>query len=304
MKQLECLFIGSITQDIIMRITGAPVSDQRVLADMVCTTGGGIAGNSASAFSKLGGYGGIISAVGDDETADYVRGFVASRGLGFSQLITVPGKATPFSAILVEPDGKRLISYYGGCMSELTVDKLDKKALHNTKMVHLGGLDEDFIVDVSKYIKENTDALISVDAGNRSKECIDRLLPYMDIFIPDNKTVTRTIGLPYEEACKYYYDGGAKLVCITLGDEGSLAYDGKDFTYVPPIKANVIDTTGAGDNFHGAFVYCYQQGFSIEKTLKFCNTFSGLCCEALGGSAAEPTYEETIARMELEYAIL
>lgn len=61
---------------------------------------------------------------------------------------------------------------------------------------------------------------------------------------------------------------------------------------------SVTDTTGAGDNFHGAFLYCLMQGWDIERTLRFCNTFSALTCMGLGGLAAEPTLEETLQKME------
>ena len=52
------------------------------------------------------------------------------------------------------------------------------------------------------------------------------------------------------------------------------------------------------DNFHGAFLYCLTQKWDLDRTLRFCNAFSGLTCQGLGGLAAEPTLEETLQKME------
>lgn len=304
MEHLDCLFIGSVTKDIMMHLADVPQRDSRVLVDRVCITGGGIAGTSASAFTKLGGKAGIISAIGDDEAGEFASDFLRSGGIAYSSLIKIEGKSTPFSSILVEPDGKRLIAFYGGCIGSLTLDMIDKEALKNSGIIHIGGLPEDFLAELVKYVKSDLGKTVSVDGGNLSKECIDRILPYTDIFIPDNKTVSRAVNLPYEDACRYFCHKGAGTVCITLGEKGSIALYNGEFYSAPPVSAKVMDTTGAGDNFHGAFLYCVKQGFSMDKTLKFCNAFSGLCCEALGGPSSEPTLEETLLKAQEEYGEL
>jgi sugar/nucleoside kinase (ribokinase family) len=301
MDHLDCLFIGSVTKDIMMHLIDAPLRDSRVVADKVCTTGGGIAGTSATAFTKLGGKAGIISAVGDDDTSGFIHNFLHSGGISYSQLISIPQKNTPFSSILVEPDGRRLIAFYGGCIKDLRMNMINKTALYNSDMIHLGGLDESFIIELARYIKHETSALVSVDGGNLSKTCIDALLPFTDVFIPDNKTVAKTISLPDREACEYFSNCGAETVCITLGDKGSIAYRNGKFYYANQINVKAYDTTGAGDNFHGAFLYCLHRGWDMDKTLKFCNTFSGLCCEALGGPSSQPTLNETLTRMNSEF---
>lgn len=296
---LDCLFIGSITKDTLLQVEAPPASDQRIAASAVTHACGGIASVAASAFQKLGGRGGLITAVGNgSDVTDFIEANLAARNLPYLQLIRVPGTESPFSVIQVEADGKRCITCYGGCSRRLTMDMLDVKALSDTKMIHLGGLDEYFCGDLAAYCKRNTDALISVDAGNLSREATDRMLPYVDVFIPDDKTVAGTLGCSPEEACRYYAEKGVRISCVTMGDKGSVAYADGALHYAAPVRVPVTDTTGAGDNFHGAFLYCLMQGWDIERTLRFCNTFSALTCMGLGGLAAEPTLEETLRKME------
>ena len=272
---LDCLFIGSATKDILMMVDAPPASDQRIAARAVTHACGGIASVAASAFQKLGGRAGLITAVGgSSEVTDFIRADIAGRQLPFVQLVEMDGMDSPFSVIQVERSGKRCITYFGGCIRALTLDMLDKEALKSARMIHLGGLDEGLLVEAAAYAKGHTDALVS-----------------------DDKTVAKTLGLPPEEACRYYAGKGADMVCITLGERGSIALENGVICQAPPIAVQAVDTTGAGDNFHGAFLYALMNKWPLERILRFCNTFSGLTCRGLGGRAAEPTLEETLREM-------
>lgn len=63
------------------------------------------------------------------------------------------------------------------------------------------------------------------------------------------------------------------------------------------ILISVMDTTGADDNFHGAFLCCLTQKWDLDRTLRLCNAFSSLTCQGLGGLAAASTLEETLQKM-------
>lgn len=296
---LDCLFIGSTTKDTLLMVDAPPASDQRIAAKAAVHACGGIASVSASAFQKLGGRTGLITAVGSpSDVTEFIRADIAARNLPYSRIVEIPDAESPFSAIQVEPDGKRCITHFGGCVRRLTMDMLDKEILQKTAMIHLGGLEDRFCGELARYCRQHTKALISVDGGNLTREAAEELLPYVDVFIPDDKTVAKTLGLSPEEACRYYAGKGVGISCVTLGEAGSIAYRGGQFCRAPRVKVAVVDTTGAGDNFHGAFLYCLMRGWDMEKTLRFSNAFAGLTCRGLGGIAAEPTLEETLEKME------
>lgn len=296
---IDCLFIGSTTKDLLMTVDAPPESDQRIKATSITYTCGGIASVAASAFQKLGGDCGLITAVGrPSDATEFIKTDILSRKLSFSKMISIPEEDSSFSVIQVESNGKRCITHFGGCINSLTLEMLDMQALKSAKMIHIGGLEDSFCAELVKFCKKNTDAKISVDGGNISRKAADELLPYTDIFVPDDKTVMKTLGLLPKEACLYYADKGVQTVCVTMGEKGSIAYHDGRFTEAAAASVNVIDSTGAGDNFHGAFLYCLLRGWEMELTLKFCNTFSGLTCGGMGGIQAEPTLEETLKKME------
>ena len=132
----------------------------------------------------------------------------------------------------MEENGKRCLSCYGGCIDRLTFDMLDKEVFHHTRYVHLGVMRPQLMLDICRYCKENTNAIVSIDSGNLSRENTDMLLPYADIFIPDNKTVERTLHMSEPDACRYYAARGAKIACVTAAERGTYAYDGRTMYHV------------------------------------------------------------------------
>lgn len=93
---------------------------------------------------------------------------------------------------------------------------LDKEVFHHTRYVHLGVMRPQLMLDICRYCKENTNAIVSIDSGNLSRENTDMLLPYADIFIPDNKTVERTLHMSEPDACRYYARAGRRSPALQL----------------------------------------------------------------------------------------
>ena len=77
-----------------------------------------------------------------------------------------------------------------------------------------------------------------------------------------------------------------------MGEEGVLAYFQGQYIHSPAFKIQCHDTTGAGDAFHGGFIYGLLAGFSVEQTLKFANAVAALKCRAVGARTSLPTLDE------------
>ena len=75
---------------------------------------------------------------------------------------------------------------------------------------------------------------------------------------------------------------GMRVAAMTLGAHGSLARENGQFYYSPAFVVNCVDTTGAGDVFHGAFCYAVLQGMPMRDALEFSNAMAALNCTALG----------------------
>jgi sugar/nucleoside kinase (ribokinase family) len=76
---------------------------------------------------------------------------------------------------------------------------------------------------------------------------------------------------------------GTTVAGVTLGERGSLAWDGERLLETPALPVAVVDTTGAGDVFHGALASCLVQGMALPEALEFAAAAAALACTAPGG---------------------
>ena len=103
--------------------------------------------------------------------------------------------------------------------------------------------------------------------------------------------------IPSQALEKLQEEYGMKLAAMTLGAHGSLArYEGR-FVYSPAYMVDAIDTTGAGDVFHGAFCYAVLEGMPMLRALEFSNAMAALNCTALGARGGIRGLEEIGALM-------
>jgi sugar/nucleoside kinase (ribokinase family) len=125
------------------------------------------------------------------------------------------------------------------------------------------------------------------------------LLPLVDFLITNEECARRVAGRDDpERACRMVQEMGAKVVVATLGDRGC-AFAGEGVAgRMPAFEVDVVDTTGAGDCFHGAFCVGVVRGWPLERTLEFASATSALKCRKLGGRAGLPTLDEVNAFLE------
>src|SRR6266568_3989322 len=89
-----------------------------------------------------------------------------------------------------------------------------------------------------------------------------------------------------------------RVAAMTLGAHGALALEGGRFHYSPAFVVDCVDTTGAGDVFHGAFCYAVLQGMSLPESLDFSNAMAALNCTALGARGGIHTFDDVRVLIE------
>jgi sugar/nucleoside kinase (ribokinase family) len=113
-------------------------------------------------------------------------------------------------------------------------------------------------------------------------------LQHVDVFSPNLEEALQLTGKDSIETALAALADLSPLVVIKLGKDGAIAQRGKQVLRVPGIRANVVDTTGAGDNFDCGFIYGQLQGYSLEDSLRCANICGGLSIEKHGGATASP----------------
>lgn len=298
-KTIDCLFIGGSTQDLLMRTEEIPKSDQRVQALEYAQCCGGVSATAAAAHQEAGGVTGLITIVGEDAAGNFITQDLQSRKFSRTQIIKRSRARSSVSMIQIDKKGSRSITHYGGCIYDLEFGMLDGELLESTRIIHLGVMDEKLMLEIARFCRDRG-ILLSVDGGNLSGSLAEKLLPFTDIWILDEGTVKKTLGMSPEDACRYYCGKGHEgiFTAVTMGGDGAVGYDGRNFIHMGSIQVPVVDTTGAGDNYHGAFLYGMGRGWSMERCMGFAGIFASLTCREIGGRKGIPSLGEVMKYME------
>lgn len=143
--------------------------------------------------------------------------------------------------------------------------------------------------------------IVSADIDN-VYEGLPELLPLIDVLISSKEFPRLLTGLTDVRAAlteiKSRY--GCGLVGLTAGGNGTIVYCDGEFLQSPAfaVPGGCRDTTGAGDAFHGGFLYGLLQGKEIETSLKIGCAVAALDCRGLGARAALPTRDELAAFLD------
>ena len=162
------------------------------------------------------------------------------------------------------------------------------------RVLHLDAHDPPACVRVAQAARKSG-AVVSADIDN-VYEGLPELLPLIDIMIGSKEFPRRVTGITDERAAlvelKARY--GCALVGMTIGAAGAVVYGDGSFIESPGFAApgGCRDTTGAGDAFHGGFLYGLLTGEDIETSLKLGNAVAAIKCSALGARTALPTKPE------------
>ena len=222
--------------------------------------------------------------------------------VGTKNLFVTDDNNTGVAAILINKEtGDNAISVVTGAAGALTIDDV-KKAEDEIKnasffLTNLE-LPIDPVIYALKLAKDNnvTTILNPAPAAKLEKE----VFPLIDYFTPNETEASFYLNqeITNEEdaknSSKDLLDLGIKNVVITLGEKGVYFQNKDDSLYVPPLDLGnkVVDTSGAGDAFNGAFATALCEDKNIKDSLIFANTFAGISTTRVGTAKSMPTREE------------
>jgi sugar/nucleoside kinase (ribokinase family) len=120
-----------------------------------------------------------------------------------------------------------------------------------------------------------------------------------DIFLPSREEAEFLTGLGVEDSLEEFLSWGPEIVSIKLGEDGCIVGDGNQVIRAPGIKADAVDTTGAGDGFDAGFIYGLLKGYELEKTALYGNVVGSLVVRKRGAMTSLP-YMETVEELAAE----
>ncbi|RMF55672.1 MAG: carbohydrate kinase family protein [Calditrichaeota bacterium] len=288
MSVLDVLCAGQATFDIVFTVDHHPAEDEKTVAQERLLSGGGPAANAAVTVSRLGGRSGFIGVLTTDLFGEWHYRELEKEKVNVEGVWRCDGESG-ISVIIVKPNGNRSVIHHREPSLLLPPEKIHLEKFSPTVLLTDGH--EPLIIEKLLHFSRDRNIPVVVDAGSYHRGTA-ALLGKVAFFIASGKfsrEFTREED-PWKalEEMKH----AAETVIITLGAEGCIWKSGKESGHIPAEPVEVVDTTGAGDAFHGAFAYGLSLGYSLEENLRFATRVAARCCQRLGARPGIPTRDD------------
>jgi sulfofructose kinase len=266
---------------------------QKIRSLEYATTGGGMAATAAVTVARLGGIAAFWGRGGDDAAGHEMHKALSQEGVDVSQFRLFPNGQSSVSGILVDSAGERQIVNFRGQFPE-PADWLSLGAVAAASAVladprWLAGAIELFEAARAKGVPTILDADVA-DA-----EVFETLLPLTDHALFSEPALSGFAGSADEEALAKVAKFGCRVAAVTRGSNGVAWLENKVTHHRPAYAVSAVDTTGAGDVFHGAYAFAIGACLQVADAMSFAAAAAALKCTRPGGRAGIPTLEDCVA---------
>jgi sulfofructose kinase len=289
---VDVLCIGHASYDLVFSVNHHPAEDEKISAEDFLGCGGGPAANAAVTVSKLGLKSSFAGYLGLDIYGEkHYQEFLAS---GVHTDLVIRGSSpTPLSTVLVKPDGKRALINYKGETRPLPSGAIDFSSV-TPKVVLFDGHEPHLSISLLK--RTYSEGIPTVlDAGSIHEGTL-ALMKEVDYLVCSEK-FARQFSNDEKTALARLAEFSPAVV-ITLGEKGLIWQRGQEYGVLSAFPLNAIDTTGAGDAFHGAFAAAVSLRMKWQDILRYASAAGSLCCTKIGARSGLPSQEEHRALFE------
>ena len=286
------LCVGQATLDFVFTLDAEVAVGHKQRAATACTIGGGVAANAAVTVARLGGRSALVGRVGADAAGDSVWRELDEEGVVTDLMRRDPGRTTPVSAVIVAPTGQR------------TVVNHTSPELFDARPPAFGSWEADAVLVDGRW-PAGTEAALEfardasvpcvVDVDRRPTDAVgrDALSGGATHLVFGEDALAAWTGTQcHDDGIRAVVDGTDAFVAVTLGERGLAWWDGSCVRHLPAFVVDAVDTTAAGDVFHGAFAFGLAAGMTEADALRFASAASAVKCTRPGARFGIPSRSE------------
>jgi sugar/nucleoside kinase (ribokinase family) len=254
---------------------------------------GGQAASAMVVLSRLGYRAKYLGKVGGDELGAFSLESIRSEGVDVTDVAVVPGVTNQLAMIIVDGEKhERTILWHRPDEIATGPSELSADVVGAGRVLLVDGHDAPAAARAAELARERG-ALVVMDAES-VKSGTRELVERVDILLASRDFPARLTGeTNLDRSFDMIRSMGPRVVGVTLGRLGSIVMVSDGSVYgSPSYDVDVVDTTGAGDVYHGAFIVGLLEGWSVERTVDFANAAAALNCRGLGARAAPSSRRE------------
>ena len=302
MTQGTILSLGSVNADFQVRVDQKPGSTTTMLAHDFVHLSGGKAANVAYLARRLGVPSLLIAHIGDDELGEQALRPLHEIGIDLRYVKKVNGKSTGVSMISVPPDGKKHIILAPNANDEWEQpDKEDvRQAIAGAPKGSVLVVDYEvppFIVEeaINTAHEKGFPVILDPSPADRVDQQLFKKINYIspDASETEDLTGIRPVSVDSAlEAGRKLLEQGVKTAIVRMEEGGCVVMDQKTTFHIPPVPVEIVDTTGAGDGFAGAFAVAILEQPGLSDAACFAMAASLFSITAYGSQPAYPSREQ------------
>jgi sulfofructose kinase len=294
MNKYDVVAIGGATVDHLNVVDRFPEEDEKIVPTYSSIQGGGQAATAIACLARLGVATGMVGTVGEGAIGQCTIDTLRKEGVDTGCITVQKGHAPALSSIIVDKKkGTRTIIADRGDLKEFPITDEIYEMIRNAKIIHSDAHFPEQNMQLLKFARKQG-VKICIDSEPHTPNA-KNFVDVADYLIVSRRFVEELFYHDYEKALHEFIERGAEIAVITLGKYGSIGMCKGDDTCTTvteyPVD-DVVDTTGAGDVFHGAFLYGVLQKWTLKKSMQFANVCAGLKCKKLGGRDGMPTLKQ------------
>jgi sulfofructose kinase len=291
--EFDVVGIGLNATDTVITVPHFPAYGGKVPFHREFYSVGGQVASAVVTCARLGLRSKYIGTVGDDERGRIQLESLRCSGVNIDHVQQRRNCANQSAYIVIdESTGERTVFWSRPDCLRLQPEEITPDRITCARLLHIDGHDTPAMEHAAR-IARSSGIPVTVDVDTMYAG-FDRVLPYVDYLIASSEFPGRWAGDedPFAALQIIQRRFGMKMAGMTLGAHGALALSEGRFFYSPAFVVNCVDTTGAGDVFHGAFCYAVLQQMPIAEALGFANAMAALNCTAVGARGGIATLEE------------
>jgi sugar/nucleoside kinase (ribokinase family) len=282
-----------------MSVAGYPAENSKTQTELLTESGGGPAANAAWLLAHWGAPAAMAGVVGEDEYGRRILAELEQGGVECSLMEARPGYLTPVSFIIANrANGSRTIINRRAAAAGLELAP-EKLAQLRPRLLLFDGHEP----AASAAALEAFPRAVSVLDAGTLREGTDLLSRRVDYLVCSERFAAQVTGWDdveghWQSCVRQLQARNGKAAVITLGEKGLAFSDGRQHGRLPALPVKAVDTTGAGDIFHGAFVFGLAREMEFCGALRLATIAAGLSVQRPGGRPSTPEADVVMEMME------
>lgn len=294
MQTYDVVGVGYCAVDYLGIVPRYPNVDEKMAMTEFIRQGGGITATAMVAVRRLGGRARYVGKVGDDDFGRFTISELQKEGVDTSCVVIEPGASSQFAFIVVDGvTGKRTI-FWTDSGIEFEASEIRREDILAGKVLHVDAHHPRAAIQAATWANEAGIPVV-FDAGSL-REGSAELVERTDALFTTTLFARQFTGEDDpEKAARAMFGGRRKIAGVTLGDRGSVYVTEDGLFHQPAFEVEAVDTTGAGDVFHGAISFGLLKGWPYPRIVEFASAVAAMKCTKLGGRTGIPSYPEAAA---------